>query len=1337
MNNPWSRNGVALYPPKYPVVGQSRIFNALVNFRQQFTEQGDLSGFFVLVGDWGLGKTRIGYELIAESVGRIEEWLLDPSREYVTPNTNQRVLEPQFANQILPLFIDYHSVTNKLAADIWTPKLACNALSLLWDRPADLRVSPELLDDLVAALNAKGVNLTALQQALQSCGDWKTGLEGAMQELRLHGIRYLWIIVDEIETPGDLKRNPDYFPGREVEEEDLAMISQVIKEARYREDFPFVNFILLCSLGMSDAIQIGPNRRRTDLVILEPNRIYDVKTFQKHLSETGVAVNYPVGSLEGVFIATNRNFGWFNKVMSSVHAIWEDAQQKGKPVDAAWKLIHAYALSAASNKEIFDLSILSAMSGVAPNTPESALAQQMIFGQLPVLVNPQIITPEVTQRLLKANIPGVGDAFARLHQIHIDANTLANELLKPEYGFKKSERPGDDYFNPYTEFSLSGVLSAMRAFSISVDNPDDFVIYASLDQFAEQLATLYPYERGQGGKTIEQAAEPLHAIFMRFIVKNQEYIGVSFKLLKKINVKMSAESRAVSFFRDRSLDAKIEEYVQSKATSTKFRMSLICQGMAKVIDDTVQKWLIDLPGDDCAYVSFESEFKTPQMPGLNVTLKGRVTVAYCGDPQKTAKELSDMLGKVSEAVQSILVLFGPSSNLDGFQREIERMPLLKKCVILRKITNFEEEFLLKYSGKGSEFNPDQEPLGQNTLATRENLRQDLQSQFKGWKQTLDQTGLLLRPIWAKYTNIPKEDFFDGYRYLLVKDGNNDDLDPATCLIPNWSALKWDNFKSAAKKNVSPGQGSTVELLPILDDEPYRPTIPNTLLQVLRDLHTQESEDTLKKRFFFANREKEAAMPTTQILELLEALGVVYRPGGPNNAQYMAVNKNQLENQRTIIKQWLQDQATSLIRDIQDIFPERAKELDKADLSTANTYLKQADDMAAQMQFGFIESGDPDPQVFIKLIQSVYKFETLIKKICPLDPNQAFSLGTDQIKTYQESYSNLSLWQKVHFLGWLRKQYIERQNQILASIESQLVEVANYKEIQGKPFPTAPITQLLRQIQNEIQAPIAGGTQTSMGWLTLQEYPLSISRHFLAGQYIEGWKRLEKLEGFVSKTAPTSLWQRFTRQADVWKGIVNHYLQSKQAWEQLNAFLKDASPAAKTGLGNLGKEFQNLEDLVDGGLEHDIQQQITAKPGIALLETLEAEVKAADKYQGLVSRIGEFLEEIRQSLRDKIKAKRLEALNHALRSAGKPDWSAPQGKATYQQTVDAYEGFNADVEKQGKSLFEGKAKQTNWEMWVQIYMMFDTGKLNLKPEHDANINELVQMGLLERRISLKR
>ena len=238
-------------------------------------------------------------------------------------------------------------------------------------------------------------------------------------------------------------------------------------------------------------------------------------------------------------------------------------------------------------------------------------------------------------------------------------------------------------------------------------------------------------------------------------------------------------------------------------------------------------------------------------------------------------------------------------------------------------------------------------------------------------------------------------------------------------------------------------------------------------------------------------------------------------------------------------------------------------------------------------------------------------------------------------------------------------------------------------------------------------------------------------------FLRAGKRLTKLEEIASISEYSGVWQRFVRQAEAWKTIVNYYLQAKQAREQLEIFLNDAPDLIKNGQSDLINEFQTLDDLVSGGLENDIQQQIGSKPGLALLETLEEEVKAANKYQGLAGKMNERLKGLFQNLRSKIKAKRLEALNHVLCAAGKPEITAPQSAPTYQQTVDIYEGFNFNIEQQGKSLFEGQSKKTNWEMWVEIYQMFDSDKTKLKPEQEANINELVEMNLLVRSISLRR
>jgi hypothetical protein len=82
---------------------------------------------------------------------------------------------------------------------------------------------------------------------------------------------------------------------------------------------------------------------------------------------------------------------------------------------------------------------------------------------------------------------------------------------------------------------------------------------------------------------------------------------------------------------------------------------------------------------------------------------------------------------------------------------------------------------------------------------------------------------------------------------------------------------------------------------------------------------------------------------------------------------------------------------------------------------ANTQLKQAEEMAARMQFNFIESDDINKSAFEKLVQDIYEFEALIKKISPLDPNQHLQLNFGSGKKYEDGYTNLSLWEKIHFL----------------------------------------------------------------------------------------------------------------------------------------------------------------------------------------------------------------------------------------------------------------------------------------------------------------------------------
>ena len=1329
MANPWSKVGVAEYPPRYPMVGQNGIFNGLWKFKQGFSNDEELSGFFAVVGDWGLGKTRLGYELIAETKGHIDEWVLN-NAEYVVPNTNFRILEPQLQEGILPLFTDYKSVIDEeLAVETWVPKLTCDALSFLWKRPKDLRVTPELLDDMAAVLKAKGVELSDLESAMERSTDWKNKLENVMDILRPKGIRHLWVIVDEVEMPGDMKKRPDYDPKDKIDIEDLELISVVIKEKRYREDHPYVNFLLLCSLGMSDTINIGPNRRRSELIILEPNQINDVIRYKELLEESGETVDYPNGTLEGAFIATNRIFGWFNKMMSSIHSSWTHHKGIGKPLPVAWNLIEEYARAEARSNEIFDLRILDTM----PTTVKE-LQYQMVFGQLPMEVGPDL-TADQAEKLMSIEAPGVGAAFASLKQIHIDSETLANELIKPEHGFKRVERPGDEFQSRYTEFSVSGVLSALCAFSVSVTNTGDFVIYEDIEQFAEQLSTLYPRESADESKNIERAAEPLYQIFKQYAVKDRKFVGVSFRLLKGVNVKMSGESRGVAFSRDAHVNEEIDQYFDETIKSGKQRSKAICIGMAKVIDDHNLP-LRQITGlDHVQHVAFESEFKSPMLEGFCVTRNGRVTAAYCDDIAQTCQELGAMLGRSGETVHPILVLMGPDGDEKGLTANTLRKPLLSRSVVIRKLSRFEQDFLIRYSGRDKIFDTAVGALSSSTHATLGQFRDDLRSTLDSWRRELDTKGYLLRPIWYR-KQTGAEDFYRGYQHMLATGKT---IDQVTTEIPGsifeGNTVAYDNLKNACNKNVLPGPAFPQGCLPILDSDPLVPVVCPAMVRMLQEMVTQTSEQNLAKRFFFAVRDTEVkGKQENQFVEFLAAMGIVV---SPSPKSYKAISKEVLEERRTVVSNWVTNTASDLIKEIKLTFPTEAGELRKGFKAQADSLLKKAEQIYNRIDITFLQSDTPDINEFQKLVGDVYEFENVLKQICPQEPNHEPEISETQINDYQNNYKNLSFWEKVHLLRWLQKIFSKKHLQITKDIDEVLTDLGDYSAVQGKPFPITPASQPLKDIKGELDnalTPLGGSLRK---FLELDDFPLALDSYLHTREYDMALGRVNALSALASKKNPKSLWQNFINLAADWKEAVIEFEKAQILWNDLYRFMKDAPSKVWSGTTGLRQTYEDLNDLVEGGLKHLIDQYAVTNHDLKPMERLKKEIdESSQTFRGLGRKIKNFREDIEETLMEIISDDRLQALNRLLRADKEKEWHVPKIQETYGTTKTELENFNLKVSENGKNRLEGTGYSTNWELWVEIFIPLRDGKYKKKSEHDANFDELEKIGVIERTIKLR-
>ena len=1354
---PWAAKGVALYPPSFAMVGQNQVFNALHQFRRSFWSgsSNDIAGFFIAFGDWGLGKTRLGYELIAEATGRVDQWLLNKN-EYVIPpyhqsDTKPRVLEPALQDGILPLYIRYSTVCDDaLDATTWVARLVVEALrhTLLADPAAG---GPEdLYEDLKAAMVAKGVDLTALSVVEDDTRPFADRLEDVKRILRDSGLDHLWVIVDEVETPGDLNRGLREDAKAKVDDEYLLMVSEVIKHENWRNQHPDVNFLLLCSFGMRDQIHIGPNLRRASSVTIEPNQLTDVQSYVDHIKGSVAdphTVKYPVGTLEGAFLSANRNFGWLNVMMASVHETHARHLERDESV-SAWELLRDFAKTDAHAAHIFNdravLPVLGNVSGVSKQDVE-----RLVYGQLPSPVGgvaASALTESMADALLAHEVADRGHAFAELFQVHIDERALANELTRPEIGFKAKEGKTDTYVTPNCEVSVVGLLEAMRAFSVTVGGAPgmagDFVVYADLDQWGEQLSALYPREG------IEFAAESLHRIFSKpeYRVDGTRFVGMSFRLWREFNKLLVSADESVRFFRDGKYEAQLEQHVRDVSETKARRGAAICLGLAKLLDERLDGGgTKQIPGlNDIPHKSFTSTFGTSSLDGLRVTPDGRCTIVYCLDVQETLEKLRAFIG--IERVHPILVLFPATVDVASFEQQLDTFPALHRCVLTRRLVSQEEEFLLKYSGRGSVYDPIEARLSKVAKGLEGSYRDEWQAKSREWANELRKTGYLLAPIWSRKTGINIADFAKGYRYMLAR---NCSLDAAADTVGGpLNNVAFESCRQAAKKNINPPTAWKYgDLLGVLTtDGSFMPRVPRCFFALLRELKTQSAVSKLASSFFFTvpDSEMKAPQQLDQILEVLIGIGLVRKKAG----LYTAVDNEMLERRRQSASTWLEGKCKEAIKKLADLFPTQARILLNNSYPAAKQQLSASERGIQQVSADHLNADiDSLTEKSLKtVIGQIFDTEGQIISVCPLDIGEtalAFDCSPARILSFENRYTRLSLWERVAFLSWFMKTFLETRDEMIDEIDHLLTEAGSLDQAEGVRFPVAPVTLPLKAIKSELENAVTGsttaGTKTQMATIPVASYSLLIHQYLVNSQYEQAWKRMDALKDLISKERPNSFFARFEKLHDQWSKAVRDFKQAASAWQSLSDFATDAPPRVQSSLNPQKLEVQKYRSLVAGGLEQQIQSQIDQVPETDLLKILETEVVATAQFvQSWPQRLDDKFKELQESLRQVIFQRELRALNRVLKATGKPAKAEPTPAATYAATKTRYEAFNGEVARDGSGYCENAGWAVHFGLWVDISSGLEAGTYDEDehPDHANAIRELKGMKLIRSKLEFQ-
>lgn len=147
----WAATGVADYPPRDPLVGQSRFFKRYRTFIQTVDSEADsFAHVFALEGEWGRGKSRLGYELIAQINECSKGWFV---RNAAGQLEQQQLFTQAKQDEYLALYIRYSQVATQYQnSDNWFGYGLYKALQPLATKQFDGSIQSKVAEQVLALM---------------------------------------------------------------------------------------------------------------------------------------------------------------------------------------------------------------------------------------------------------------------------------------------------------------------------------------------------------------------------------------------------------------------------------------------------------------------------------------------------------------------------------------------------------------------------------------------------------------------------------------------------------------------------------------------------------------------------------------------------------------------------------------------------------------------------------------------------------------------------------------------------------------------------------------------------------------------------------------------------------------------------------------------------------------------------------------------------------------------------------------------------------------------------------------------------------------------------------
>uniref|UniRef100_B8HZR9 Uncharacterized protein n=1 Tax=Cyanothece sp. (strain PCC 7425 / ATCC 29141) TaxID=395961 RepID=B8HZR9_CYAP4 len=789
----WAEDGVSGYPLTHPIVGQSNFFNDFkvwIPIVDQSQEK--FAHVFAIVAQWGVGKSRLGYELISQINSNSPGWYV---RNEVGVLEKGELFQESDRDKYLGLYIRYSQLYKDYQnVDNWFGYGFYQVLLPLARGVFDNSIQGQVAEEAYNRLVVQGFDKTQLAEILQlsqnhsdehlyEAPDLLTEIcTNAHNYLKEFGIEYVLIVLDELETVAETAtfgletEEIKYLDGRAIK-----LLGKAIKEEDPRRKLPWLRYVALCSPAIGDELrEIRSIDRRLPIVDLAQNPFADVSDFVKILEQQQkIEKSYPTGVVEAAYAMSGGNFGWFNVVMTYVDRVL-NTWKAPNPPSIGELFTEVVKVSSRVRDYVLDYNAINELR-LSDRTHIEA-ARELLYGQLPVpLAKWQ---PDQLQTLLSGQNEYNEPIALRYRRVEWDDLDCSEALRQAKF-----RRPqGDRWFLTGIDepLNLQQLLDNLSTYAVhesggvrTSDGKRIVLIPLKQAEFVQLVGLLYPHPAA------EDAARGLWKWLVGADLNDTDatHVGPSIAMLGRLNLRYRKQGQNSLIFRDPDQNTAHEKVMeQRKNQPTDERAKEILTGIMRLLD---RNWAYDVSSaglaDGLVAIATAPGSRAREKGGLvncddlKLHPDGRLILAWV----RNEDELEQLCNPgVSQQFNThgrtpVLAFTSSRSLVDKFANPAS--PTLKdaRSYLLLYQLSASEEFALHQVGlptvdcKG--FRLDNSGFNSAFSNRLNTLLRPLTDAIRQWRRDLDAMGRIAWPLrpGGPLKDTEKALLFDAWRYLML------------------------------------------------------------------------------------------------------------------------------------------------------------------------------------------------------------------------------------------------------------------------------------------------------------------------------------------------------------------------------------------------------------------------------------------------------------------------------------------------------------------------------------------------------------------------------------------